>query len=79
LKMMTLVCILSPFSVLMLKTPCKMKVLKGLVDESPSSSKLVLEMYAGRRCHSTGGLDALYRLLTCLDLTKWWTKPLKQD
>jgi hypothetical protein len=68
--MMTLVCILSPFDVLMLKTPCKMKVLKGLVDKSPLSSKLVLEIYVGRRRHPTGGLDALYHLLTHLDLTK---------
>ena len=63
----------------MLKTPCKTKVLKGLVDKSPSSSKLVLETYAGGRRRPTGGLDALYHLLTRLDLTEWWTKPSKQD
>jgi hypothetical protein len=67
LKMMTLVCILSLFGVLMLKTPCKTKVLKGLVDKSPLSSKLVLDMYVGGRCRLTGGLDALYHLLTRLD------------
>jgi hypothetical protein len=74
LKMTTLVCYLSAFpwfDVLMLKTPCKTKVLKGLVDKSLSSSKLVLEMYAGRRRHPTGGLDALYHLLIRLDLTEW--------
>ena len=63
----------------MLKTPRKTKVLKGLVDKSPSSSKLALETYAGGRRRPTGGLDGLYHLLTRVDLTEWWTKSSKQD
>ncbi|KAJ3508339.1 hypothetical protein NLJ89_g5811 [Agrocybe chaxingu] len=53
------------------------KVLKGLVDKSPSSSKLSLEAYFGGRRRSTGGLDALYHLLVRIDLTDWWSKSTK--
>ena len=80
LKMTTLVCNSSAFpwfGVLVLISPCQTKVLKGFVDESLSSLKSVLETYAGGRRRPAGGLDALYRLLTRLDLTKWWTKPSK--
>ncbi|KAF8971184.1 gamma-tubulin complex, DGRIP91/SPC98 component protein [Flammula alnicola] len=54
------------------------KVLKGLVDKSPSSSILSLETYSGTGRRPTGGLDALYHLLVRLDLTDWWSKSTKQ-
>ncbi|KAF9526505.1 Spc98 family-domain-containing protein [Crepidotus variabilis] len=47
------------------------QVLKGIVDKSPSSSKVALETNSGNR-RPTGGLDALYHLLIRLDLTDWW-------
>ncbi|EFI28230.1 hypothetical protein CC1G_14255 [Coprinopsis cinerea okayama7 len=49
------------------------KVLKGLVDKGPSSSKLPIEVQMGEN-RPTGGAVALYHLLLRLDLGDWWAK-----
>ncbi|KJA27578.1 hypothetical protein HYPSUDRAFT_62653 [Hypholoma sublateritium FD-334 SS-4] len=56
------------------KTTTLIKVLKGLVEKSSPSTALTSETYPGHTRRPTGGVDALYHLLTRLDLTDWWSK-----
>lgn len=50
------------------------KVLKGLVDKGPSSSRSLVDVSGGGERRPLGGIDALYHLLLCLDLNDWWSK-----
>ncbi|TFK25244.1 hypothetical protein FA15DRAFT_703942 [Coprinopsis marcescibilis] len=47
------------------------KVLKGLVDKGPSSSKWPVDVQVGEN-KPTGGMVGLYHLLLRLDLGEWW-------
>jgi hypothetical protein len=50
------------------------KVLKGLVEKSPSSANWPVDVSAAGIRRPVGGLDALYHLLIRLDLSDWWSK-----
>ncbi|PPQ70803.1 hypothetical protein CVT25_000030 [Psilocybe cyanescens] len=55
------------------------KVLKGLVDKSPSASSLPFTSHVHSNHGPTGGLEALHHLLVCIDLTSWWSNHSKRQ